>query len=257
MAVGTVFLVMIVSPIAYVAAEPFTAISAAAAAISAGTSLAGTTMSGLMNNGYSVTCGIEIENWTRFPLTHPMSSIGGGYLSVPPQAVLPSKREAMVSHKNSGTATGTYGTVSWLIKDNNRRVVVMWSAPYNFNHYSNWMGVGITTAGVTTHNNNWFDLMYYRSSDRDLGFSREEYYYTVNTILYRDAKFEIRGTMGSSHKAEAKIKVIPINEDDLASPIKALLQQLRKRALLKSLAPMNKKRALAINSPPPFNGTSA
>ena len=92
-----------------------------------------------------------------------------------------------VARKTSSTATGSYGTVSWLIQDNSRRLVIMWSAPFNFNHYSNWLGVGLSVPGVTEHapGDTWFDLMYYNDSSDHLKFERREYYADVRLVLYR------------------------------------------------------------------------
>jgi len=37
------------------------------------------------------------------------------YIAVPPSTIFPGKREAMIAHKNPGTATGSYGSASWLV----------------------------------------------------------------------------------------------------------------------------------------------
>ena len=96
-----------------------------------------------------------------------------------------------VARKTSGTATGSYGTVSWLIEALNRRVVVMWSAPFNFNHHSNWLAVGLTAPGTTKHapGNAWFNRMYYENSSQQLMFERGEYYANVRPVLYRYCAF--------------------------------------------------------------------
>ncbi len=65
----------------------------------AGSSLTGTSMTALMGDGYSVTCGLTIENWTKWPLTNPYVIPGGGYVSTPPVPVLPGKKEAFVTRK--------------------------------------------------------------------------------------------------------------------------------------------------------------
>jgi hypothetical protein len=83
--------------------------------VRAGNSLAGTTLNSLMDDGYSVTCGIQIENLTKYFLTKPRAYINGGVLSIPPVTIFPETREAMIARKTGYTATGSYGTVSWLI----------------------------------------------------------------------------------------------------------------------------------------------
>ena len=51
----------------------------------------------LMNDGYRVTCGIEVQNLTRFSLVHPQASMYSGVLSLPPKPIWPGSREPMVS----------------------------------------------------------------------------------------------------------------------------------------------------------------
>ncbi|KAK7495273.1 hypothetical protein BaRGS_00013455 [Batillaria attramentaria] len=201
-------------------------ISAAASAIIAGSSIAGTSINGLMGDGYRVTCAIVVENWTKYPLTLPNVRLTGGFLSKPPRAILPSKREAMVARKTAHTATGSYGTVSWLIQGLNRRVFVMWSAPFNFDHHHNWMGVGLSRSGYVSHpyGSEVFDQMYYGNSDSNIGFTRDEYYYHSDPAIYSDSDIEVVGTMGTTHKAEVHIIVRPKREQDLADAIRALLQ---------------------------------
>ncbi|KAL3870184.1 hypothetical protein ACJMK2_038333 [Sinanodonta woodiana] len=202
-------------------------IKAAAGAVSAGSSLTGTTLSNLMRTGFKINCGIEVENWTKFPFTDPVVKIYAGALSTPPGDILPSKREAMVARKSSDSATGTFGTVSWLVEGHSRRIVVMWAVPYDINFYSNWLGVGITAPGVTFHaqGNDWFNQMYYGTSSVSLGFSRSEYYWESNPVIYRDDLIQISGTMSTGHQAQVKITVRPRNIADLATPIKKLLEK--------------------------------
>ncbi|XP_060596453.1 tereporin-Ts1-like, partial [Ruditapes philippinarum] len=179
--------------------------SAAAAAVSAGTSVAGTTMSALMADGYAVTCGIEIENWTKYVLAFPIAHVKGGTLSSPPVTILPAKKEVMISHKASGTATGVYGTASWLIESTavsqQRRLVVMWSAPYDFNIHSNTLAVGITTPGQTSHpvGPTWFDKMYYDEKVAILPYIKKEFVRDFSPIIFEDAEYQEVPTMGSSH----------------------------------------------------------
>nr|KAG5705419.1 hypothetical protein BaRGS_004546 [Batillaria attramentaria] len=120
----------------------------------------------MLNDGYRVTCVISVENWTRFPLVYPDTRIHGGRLSKPPRAILPSSREAMVARKTGLTATGSYGTVSWLIRGLNRRVYVMWDAPFSFDFHENELSVGLSKPGHIDHpsGRTAYDLMYYGGS---------------------------------------------------------------------------------------------
>ncbi|KAL3870273.1 hypothetical protein ACJMK2_038350, partial [Sinanodonta woodiana] len=201
-------------------------VSAAAGAVSAGSSLTGTTLSNLMNPNFKISCGIEVENWSKFPLIQPAVRIFAGALSTPPGNILPSKKEAMVARKSSDSATGTFGTVSWLVEGQARRIVLMWAAPYDFNLFSNWLGVGITTPGVIFHaeENDWYYQMYYGRSSDSLRFNRSAFYWESSPVIYTDDLIQISGTMSTGHQAQVKITVRPLNVSDLATPIKVLLE---------------------------------
>ncbi|XP_060074368.1 tereporin-Ca1-like [Ylistrum balloti] len=185
------------------------------AAVSAGSSLAGTTVSALTSSGgYSVACGIETANWTKYTLEKPMAFNDGGLIKTPPIDILPGVKEAMITHKTGGTATGTYGSVSWVVND--RRVVVMWSVPFNHDYYQNWLGVGLTKPGKTKHDKSWYKTMYYQSNTSELSFIRKKFYTDVNPVTISDEDFEVEGTIGSTHIADAHIVVRPRNEKDYA-----------------------------------------
>ena len=101
----------------------------------------------------------------------------------------------------------------------------MWSCPYSFDHHSNWLGVGLTATGTTTHND-WFHQMYYEKSGNGLNFVRGEYYHHTKTLSYKDGSFEITGIIGTSHKATAKIIVRPLQEADLSDNIQKAVKDL-------------------------------
>ncbi|XP_033748209.1 tereporin-Ca1-like [Pecten maximus] len=188
------------------------------AAVAAGSSLAGSTVSALTaSGGYSVACGIETANWTKYTLEKPMAFNNGGLIKTPPIDILPGVKEAMITHKTGGTATGTYGSVSWVVKD--RRVVVMWSVPFNHDYYTNWLAVGLTKPGFTAHDKAWYDTMYYHSNTPILKFNRKNFYENVNPVTFSDGDFEVEGNMGSTHIANVHIIVRPCNKRDYAQSL--------------------------------------
>nr|AXS67898.1 coluporin-26 [Colubraria reticulata] len=207
--------------------------TAAGSVISAGSSVSMATMKGLADAGYRVTCAIHIENWTRYPLLYPTVRLKGGALTGAPTAVLPGKSEkaAVLMRKAAHAAAGVYGTVSWEVSGTNRRFVIMLSAPYNFDFYSNWLGLGMTRPGLTEVANGhaWFDHMYYgpvtTSDNVDLKFQRKRFYHLTDPIIYRDNEFEIVGVMTNVHKAEIKIVFRPaeMNYKNLAPQIRKVL----------------------------------
>ncbi len=66
------------------------------------------------------------------------------------------KREVITARKTSGTATGSWGIASWDITDSTNgkteSVAVMWSAPFNFDHHSNWLAVGVYNPPLSVEN---------------------------------------------------------------------------------------------------------
>lgn len=67
-----------------------------------------------------------------------------------------------VLYLQSGTATGTCGTVSWQVEHLDTRLIVMWSVPFNFNLYDSYFAIGmIFNRGRFTSSNYWFNQMYY------------------------------------------------------------------------------------------------
>ncbi|XP_072050230.1 tereporin-Ca1-like [Amphiura filiformis] len=197
-------------------------ISSIAAPVAAVTS----TVATIREMGYSVCLGIEIENWTKYPLTEPIIRRCKGYVNSPPSRIPPGKNTTMEVRKTGFIWAGSYGTVSWKVATGDpkadRRVVVMWGMPYNHNHYSNTLAVGLTNPGETKHreDNDWLNLMLYDKKPKDkvikkkseastgpvnFDYQRGEYYFSTEEIEEGDDKFEVVGYMGSTHQTDAKI----------------------------------------------------
>ena len=73
---------------------------------------------------------MEIINATKWPLINPVALVHGGVVEVQPVSVPPGTKEVMVMRKHFGTPTGSYGTISWDVND--EQVIVMWSVPFPF-----------------------------------------------------------------------------------------------------------------------------
>ncbi|KAL3871423.1 hypothetical protein ACJMK2_039422 [Sinanodonta woodiana] len=173
----------------------------------------------LVDVSYRVTCQIKVDNLTNVILDSPVVSIGRGQVDIPPKHIQPGQSDLMVARNLPFNSTGTYGTVSWLLERENRRVVVMWAAPFNLDFYDNWLAVGMTESGVIDHaaNNEWYKQMYYKKSDKLLRFSKMKYQNEIQTVTYKEDGIEISGTMSTGHRAQAMITIRPLdisNNDD-------------------------------------------
>nr|UMA82391.1 venom-related protein conoporin [Conus ebraeus] len=193
--------------------------------VTSGNSLNGVTLQDLAETEYDVTCVVQVENWTRYPLIAPRLRIANdGAVTTSPVAILPGKREAFAVRKASYVRKGVYGTVSWELLGARRRFVIMWSAPYDLNKYSNWMGLGMTREGLmdVAPDNTWFNQMYYGSSSGNLTFKRKEFYYNTDPFIYSNEKFEAEGDMTNGHHAQVRVIIRPTrnNWEDLADEIR-------------------------------------
>ena len=191
----------------------FTTIAAAIGLAISGASVAAAGVQAGQNAGTRVVVQLEIIDLTKWPLTNPVTHIHGGVVEVQARHVTPGMKEMMVMRKTYHQATGSYGTVSWDIKG--REVLVMWSAPFNFNHYSNWLGVGIGNVGTQTGNT--YNAMYYGAPT---WFKRDEYYYYTRDVTKCDDLICVRGNMGTSHHPKIRIVVYPVSEENLAPKMK-------------------------------------
>ncbi|CAH1779987.1 unnamed protein product [Owenia fusiformis] len=191
------------------------------AGIAAGTSLIGTTTSALQaQTGFVVTVGIEMENYSKWLLADPRARNHWGQIAVPPTSVKPRTKETMIAHKTGHLATGTSGVASWRFAKGGRayRIIVMWSVPYNQDHYSNWLGLGIRPEQSTDPA---FNDMYYRTDDS--WFVKKDFYHNTNTLKFCKFGVCVSGAMGTTHKPRVIVRFIPQSIDDLAIGLKDMI----------------------------------
>ncbi|XP_072043008.1 tereporin-Ca1-like [Amphiura filiformis] len=170
-------------------------VTAAGIAAAASTAMAG--MAGanaLMDTSYRVSVGIEVENWTKFRLTDAIATPYSGQINKPPSEILPGNKGPMAARKSHTVACGSVGTVSWKIETGNsrqdRRLIVMWSMPFNHDHYDNILAVGITKPGRADieEGHGWYKFMYYDDKADEVkntfGYKRGNYGTSSREIQY-------------------------------------------------------------------------
>jgi len=194
--------------------EPFT-IAMIGAGISAGASLTGTTVSGIMASAYSIAVAGSVENFCKWIMIFDHCKPESGYMNVPMTNVGPGKEEGFASHKTGGTATGSW--VYCLFHVNGKRVHIMYSAPYDFNYHSNWMSLAITSNAVhlDAHKMYYYNYQY---------MVREEYYYKMKPAEICQQGLCIKGSMGTSHKPEIKIELFPQSFDDISPSVQQITE---------------------------------
>lgn len=96
---------------------------------------------------------IQIENWSRFPLTLTQLKLVSGKtfesddpLTPPPSTIEPGAHDFGVVLQATSMG-GTNGVVRWSIGTLDRVLSLMWSVPYNRQLWRAWLAVGLTSHG--------------------------------------------------------------------------------------------------------------
>ncbi|CAC5420805.1 unnamed protein product [Mytilus coruscus] len=106
--------------------------------------------------------------------------IYSGYVSMPPVSVRPGQKEGMIAHKHGYTMTGSSGIVSWLIRNKERRVVIVWRSPFLA---TNTMAVCLTTVGKANYDSSWFSIIIQRKIDANLKYKCFTYDNVIREIM--------------------------------------------------------------------------
>ena len=142
-------------------------------------------------------------------------------MNVPMRSVAPGQREGFASHKTAHTATGSWVRCAFDVGD--IMFHFMYSAPFSFDFHSNWLAFAVcpktdsTCRGFTAYKLYWNTHSY---------IAKREYYYNIHTLKKCYGKICITGVMGTSHKPEIDIKVMPLSYDDLADVVVCNLSKL-------------------------------
>nr|P0DKQ8.1 RecName: Full=Conoporin-Cn1; Flags: Precursor [Conus consors]CCI55501.1 conoporin superfamily Cn1 precursor [Conus consors] len=231
----TVFLLLMgnMSPVVMKSSIPLRKVKMVASkVVTPGSSLYGVALKDLADTSYNITCTLQVENWIRYRLIVPSVQMVYGVVTTTPIAIEPAKREAFAVRKTSDTASGVAGSVSWELEKARRRFVIMWSVPDNFNSFGYWMGLGMTREGLVDPDKDWYGQMYSGSSDGDLTFTRKDFSYNTDSIIYSNDKFEVEGDMTNTQHAQIKIVIRPSSNNwkDLAPKIRRKLKKKPKPA---------------------------
>ncbi|KAF6739322.1 DELTA-stichotoxin-Hmg2b [Oryzias melastigma] len=152
---------------------------------------------------------IEITNLTRnYCLINPKVFLESGSCHSPPQpTVRPQKTEVCIFGKTSSKATGTVGVLTYELFERHSNqaketMALMFSVPYDYNVYKNWLGVGIYQQGKEC-NKGLYEEMYYNKEQQ--GFRREEA--KGCDLTFSGNSLDIKATMSPMGKAIMKVEV--------------------------------------------------
>ena len=166
----------------------------------------------LKRTNYRVVVTIEVINATKWQMRNPQSQRHGGVVELQATEVAPGCKERLVVRKRFAQATGSHGTVSWDV--GGKQVIIMWSAPFNFDFYANTLAVGITDDEQQRNRRESFNEMYY--GDGKSYFVREHFKDHTRDITKSDGTLSVRGSMGTSHEPIITIVVSSFHKGDLA-----------------------------------------
>ncbi|AWP18138.1 putative cytolysin Src-1-like [Scophthalmus maximus] len=154
-------------------------------------------------------CTIEITNVSGvYCLVNPKIHMESGFTFSPPQpTVRTTKTEVCSFTKDDNTASGAVGVLTYELFDMRSRhcnelIAVMFSVPFDYNFYKNWLGVGIFEH---THacDGKLFDQMYNKKDFTN--FVRHEA--DGSGVKYEGRVVDLRACMSDQGKAIIKLEL--------------------------------------------------
>lgn len=130
-----------------------------------------------------------------------------GFPFNPPQPTIRTNKTELCSFtKDDNTATGAVGVLTYELLNMQTRqcselMALMFSVPFDYNFYKNWLGVGIFECARAC-DKHLFHLMY---KDDFTSFIRQEA--NGSGVTYRGQVLDVRATMSDEGKAIIKLEL--------------------------------------------------
>ena len=150
-----------------------------------------------------VVCGVRVKNSTDFKLKTPRYFINWGTMGYPPKDIEARSTGIMVGHQTLDFATGTAGLVTWDICDQNMILVVMWSAPFNFDFYNNYFAIGLKKNFCEVNESVYLDMYEVQRGHNNSWFVRKEIdsaHFDSQPVSIKNGRFCVSGYMEAEHK---------------------------------------------------------
>ncbi|XP_034563438.1 bryoporin-like [Notolabrus celidotus] len=154
-------------------------------------------------------CVIEIKNdSTMYCLYNPKVHMESGFSHSPPTPTLGiTKTEVCSFTKDDNTASGAVGVLTYELFHMRERkspemMAIMFSVPYDYNFYQNWLGLGVFESSVAT-DHELFDQMY-KSKDFT-NFVR--YKSDGSGIVFKGKSLDLRACMSDEGRAIVKLEL--------------------------------------------------
>nr|XP_020460302.1 DELTA-thalatoxin-Avl1a-like [Monopterus albus]XP_020460304.1 DELTA-thalatoxin-Avl1a-like [Monopterus albus] len=154
-------------------------------------------------------CTIEITNVSSvYCLVNPKVHMESGFAFSPPQPTVRATMTELCSFtKDDNTASGAVGVLTYELFDMRNRsgtelMAVMFSVPFDYNLYKNWLGVGIFEHN-TACDKKLFELMY--NSKDFTKFVRQQA--NGSGLKYSGKVVDVRASMSDEGKAIIKLEL--------------------------------------------------
>ncbi|XP_008313134.1 bryoporin-like [Cynoglossus semilaevis] len=154
-------------------------------------------------------CSMEISNLSSsYCLVNPKVYMESGFSFSPPQPTVRTNNTEVCSFtKDDNTASGAVGVLTYDIFHMQKKscdgvMAVMFSVPFDYNFYKNWLGVGIFEKGQAC-DEKLYKLMY---NSKDFShFVRHEA--DGSGVVFRNNAVDIRACMSDEGRAMVKLEV--------------------------------------------------
>ncbi|XP_036408043.1 DELTA-sagatoxin-Srs1a-like [Megalops cyprinoides] len=154
-------------------------------------------------------CTIEITNVSSsYCLVNPKVYMSSGFSFNPPQpTVRTTKTEVCSFTKDDNTASGSVGVLTYELFDMRSRhcnelIAIMFSVPFDYNIYKNWLGVGIFEHKRAC-DEALYKHMYYEKNFTN--FTRAEA--NGSGVEYKGRVVDLRATMSNIGRAIIKLEI--------------------------------------------------
>merc|ERR1739838_543306 len=155
-------------------------------------------------------CTIEITNVSaNVCLVNPKVYMESGFCFSPPQPTVRSTKTEVCSFtKDDNTASGAVGVMTYELFDMHNRhcnelIAVMFSVPFDYNFYKNWLGVGIFE-NTRACDKKLYEHMY-EEKKGFTNFLRQEA--NGSGVAYKGRAVEVRACMSNEGRAIIKLEV--------------------------------------------------
>ncbi|KAK0131079.1 DELTA-sagatoxin-Srs1a [Merluccius polli] len=154
-------------------------------------------------------CTIEVTNVSSsYCLVNPKVYMSSGFCFSPPQPTVRTGQTEVCSFtKDDNTASGAVGVLTYELFEMrqrycNEKMAVMFSVPFDYNLYKNWLGVGIMSCSGPS-DEELYNLMYYEKDFKESLRHEAD----GSGVMYTGKMLDVRGTMSSEGRAIIKLEL--------------------------------------------------